>query len=264
MPRFLPLLQPLAAGLLALSLPLTLAGCAASASPQSSAGDANPDFSAAVVLSAYELPDGSCEIRYPSGEVAAVLDADDAFRGFPGRSPASSEVAEDASGVPAYFGQAPDGTLYAVTCSGPSAGSSRCNVLLSTDAGESWTVTGEEPFSLSMVTGAGFQSAQVGFLCSRYFQDSGPEIYLTRDGGESWARLDLDRPARAEAQCRQLWRRFLQSVAGDGAANPALRQTDLPRRFRGEMADFHAPCPPGRGISPDFLSEASKNADSPP
>ena len=45
-----------------------------------------------------------------------------------------------------------------------------------------------------MVTGAGFQSAQVGFLCSRYFQDSGPEIYLTRDGGESWVRLDLDRP----------------------------------------------------------------------
>ena len=192
MPCFLPLPQPLAAGLLALSLPLALAGCAASASPQSSAGDANPDFSAAVVLSAYELPDGSCEIRYPSGEVAAVLDADDAFRDFPGRSPASE--ADGASGVPAYFGQAPDGTLYAVTCSGPSAGSSRCNVLLSTDAGESWTVTGEEPFSLSMVTGAGFQSAQVGFLCSRYFQDSGPEIYLTRDGGENWARLDLDRP----------------------------------------------------------------------
>ena len=77
-------------------------------------------------------------------------------------------------------------------------------------------------------------------------------------------RLDLDRPARAEAQCRQLWRRFLQSVAGEGAANPALRQTDLPLRFRGETADFHTPCPPGRGISRDFLSEASKNADSPP
>ena len=162
----LPLPQPLAAGLLALSLPLTLAGCAAPASPQSSAGEADPDLSAAVVLSAYELPDGSCELRYPSGEAAAVLDADDAFRGFPGRS--SSEGEGDGSGVPAYFGQAPDGTLYAVT--------------------------GEEPFSLSMVTGAGFQSAQVGFLCSRYFQDSGPEIYLTRDGGESWVRLDLDRP----------------------------------------------------------------------
>ena len=188
----LPLPQPLAAGLLALSLPLTLAGCAAPASPQSSAGEGYPDLSAAVVLSAYELPDGSCALRYPSGEAAAVLDADDAFRGFPGRS--SSEGEGDGSGVPAYFGQAPDGTLYAVTCSGPSAGSSRCNILLTTDAGESWTVTGEEPFPLSMVTGAGFQSAQVGFLCSRYFQDSGPEIYLTRDGGESWVRLDLDRP----------------------------------------------------------------------
>ena len=119
----LPLPQPLAAGLLALSLPLALAGCAAPASPQSSAGEADPDLSAAVVLSAYELPDGSCELRYPSGEAAAVLDADDAFRGFSGRS--SSEGEGDGSGVPAYFGQAPDGTLYAVTCSGPSAGSSR-------------------------------------------------------------------------------------------------------------------------------------------
>ena len=36
--------------------------------------------------------------------------------------------------------------------------------------------------------------AFAAFLCSRYFQDSGPEIYLTRDGGESWVRLDLDRP----------------------------------------------------------------------
>ena len=175
MPCFLPLPQPLAAGLLALSLPLALAGCAASATPNFSEA-ANPDFSAAVVLSAYELPDGSCEIRYPSGEVAAVLDADDAFRDFPGRAPASE--ADGASGVPAYFGKAPDGTLYAVTCSGPSAGSSRCNVLLSTDAGETWTVTGEEPFSLSMVTPSRFaQATSTFFIFMDFGIGLGPYIF---------------------------------------------------------------------------------------
>ena len=187
------LFQTLSKGLFVGAVALSLTGCLSSqAAPAPT--EADPLFSSALLLRAYEGPDGTCEIRYPSGETAAILEAEDAFRGFPGRSASAGESEGAVSGIPTYFGQALDGTLYAVTCSGPSAGSSSCNVLLSQDGGTTWTLTGSRPVPLSMATGAGFQTEQVGFLCSRYFQDSGPEIYLTRDGGESWSRLELERP----------------------------------------------------------------------
>lgn len=43
-------------------------------------------------------------------------------------------------------------------------------------------------------TGAGFSSETVGFLCFRYWNDKGPEIARTTDGGKSWARMTLEVP----------------------------------------------------------------------
>ena len=50
--------------------------------------------------------------------------------------------------------------------------------------------TASNPSPVSDVYGAGFLNDQVGFICSRHFLTTGPEILWTRDGGASW---DLER-----------------------------------------------------------------------
>ena len=45
-----------------------------------------------------------------------------------------------------------------------------------------------------VVTGAAFQNENIGFLCCRYTGDHGPVIYMTEDGGSSWARLEIPCP----------------------------------------------------------------------
>ena len=81
-----------------------------------------------------------------------------------------------------------------MTWSGPSAGMSQCRVLLSGGGGESWTLTASNPSPVSDVYGAGFLNDQVGFVCSRHFLTTGPEILWTRDGGASWSPLELPIP----------------------------------------------------------------------
>lgn len=61
-------------------------------------------------------------------------------------------------------------------------------------------------------------------------------------------RLDLDRPARAEAQCRQLWRRFLQSVAAEGRPTPPSGKPTSPCAFGGKWRIFMPPALLGGGF----------------
>lgn len=176
----------LAAGLLLGAAAFALAGCGPSGAAdnkktESALFELNP-------LEGYERADGTFEIQDASGQTVAVMAADDALRDYPARSP-------NDEGLPiALWGTAPDGTQWTVTWSGPSAGSSQVRVLLSGDGGESWTLTPSDPKQVSQVYGAGFLNSQVGFVCSRYFLTSGPEIFWTRDGGASWSPLELPIP----------------------------------------------------------------------
>ena len=172
----------LAAGLLLGAAALGLAGCSLPGTgPQEGSGEWNTLFQVHP-LEGFEQADGSFQVRDASGQTVAVMAADDALRDYPARSPVE-EGAEKAF-PRTLWGTAPDGTQWAVTWSGPSAGVSQCRALLSRDGGETWTLTPSYPSLVSDVYGAGFLSEQVGFVCSRHFLTSGPEVLWTRDGGE--------------------------------------------------------------------------------
>ena len=179
----------LAAGLLLGTAVFALAGCGPTGAADSEAEDLA--LFELHPLEGYERADGTFEVRDASGQTVAVMVADDALRDYPARSP---EGEDSDTGLPALWGTAPDGTQWTVTWSGPSAGVSQCRVLLSGDGGESWTLTASDPSPVSDVYGAGFLNDQVGFVCSRHFQTTGPEIFWTRDGGESWSLLELPIP----------------------------------------------------------------------
>ena len=68
-------------------------------------------------------------------------------------------------------------------------------LLLSSDGGETWREIGT-PYDqhISVLTGAGFASQEVGFISYRYFEDAGPDIWRTTDGGETWSRLEIELP----------------------------------------------------------------------
>ena len=142
-------------------------------------------------MEGYERADGTFEVQNASGQTVAVMAADDALRDYPARSP---EGEDSGTSLPVLWGNAPDGTQWTVTWSGPSAGMSQCRVLLSGDGGESWTLTASNPSPVSDVYGAGFLNDQVGFVCSRHFLTIGPEILWTQDGGASWSPLELPIP----------------------------------------------------------------------
>lgn len=179
----------LAAGLLLGAAAFALAGCGPSGGTDSGAED--------LVLfeihpmEGYERADGTFEVQNASGQTVAVMAADDALRDYPARP---SEGEDSDTGLPVLWGNAPDGTQWTVTWSGPSAGMSQCRVLLSGDGGESWTLTASNPSTVSDVYGAGFLNDQVGFVCSRHFLTIGPEILWTQDGGASWSPLELPIP----------------------------------------------------------------------
>lgn len=177
----------LAAGLLGAAV-FALAGCSVGSGTEA---DLSGLF-AVHPMSGYEQSDGRFNIRDDSGQTVAVLEADDVLGSFPARS--TVEAGDESEFPTTLWGAAPDGTQWVVVWSGPSAGVSQCRVLLSGDGGESWTLTASNPSPVSDVYGAGFLNDQVGFVCSRHFQTTGPEIFWTQDGGESWSPLELPIP----------------------------------------------------------------------
>ena len=182
----------LAAGLAIGAAALALGGCAGGSGTAAEGNEALSALFQVHPLAGYELADGSFEIRDSAGNPVAVMEADDALRDYPARSPV--EEGEEEAFPRTLWGTAPDGTQWTVTWSGPSAGTSQCRALLSADGGETWALTPADPSLVSDVYGAGFLSSQVGFVCSRHFLTTGPEVLWTQDGGESWELLDLQTP----------------------------------------------------------------------
>lgn len=94
------------------------------------------------------------------------------------------------------FGE--DGMYLALT--GPLAlGSQPVSLFLSDDGGETWREIGD-PFHQGAhrcaVTGAAFASEEIGFVCYRYYEDAGPDIWFTHDGGRIWEELAVEEPAQ--------------------------------------------------------------------
>lgn len=84
---------------------------------------------------------------------------------------------------------------YLVLTSGISMNHQALRIFLTADGGETWREIGT-PYDqhISVITGAGFASQEVGFISYRYFEDAGPDIWRTTDGGETWSRLEIELP----------------------------------------------------------------------
>lgn len=74
-------------------------------------------------------------------------------------------------------------------------------IFLTDDSGDTWHEIGN-PYEqhISVLTGAGFASKAIGFISYRYYEDAGPDIWRTTDGGKSWARLDIELPSEYQAE----------------------------------------------------------------
>lgn len=84
---------------------------------------------------------------------------------------------------------------YLVLTSGISMNHQALRIFLTSDGGKTWREIGT-PYSqhISVLTGAGFSSENVGFISYRYYEDSGPDIWWTSDGGETWSKLAVELP----------------------------------------------------------------------
>ncbi len=87
-----------------------------------------------------------------------------------------------------------DGWL--VICSFVGMGREQHYIYMTADGGKTWKpVSGNVNDVYSgMLSGAGFASDKVGFLCFRYETDFQPAICVTRDGGLTWSRLSVSLP----------------------------------------------------------------------
>lgn len=84
---------------------------------------------------------------------------------------------------------------YLVLTSGVSMNHQALRIFLTSDGGETWQET-DTPYSqhVSVLTGAGFSSENIGFISYRYYEDAGPDIWWTSDGGETWSKLEVELP----------------------------------------------------------------------
>ncbi len=93
------------------------------------------------------------------------------------------------------FDQADGQFGYLVLTTGVTMNHQDLRIYLTDDGGDTWREIGT-PYDqhISVLTGAGFASEQVGFISYRYYEDAGPDIWWTQDGGDTWARLELELP----------------------------------------------------------------------
>jgi len=94
-----------------------------------------------------------------------------------------------------------DGWL--VQTSDPATGNTIKRIFHSTDGGASWIETQFSKIQPSetfpgayygLLTGSAFITSEIGFLCYRFYQDNGPEVYRTNDSGTTWNRIDFPIP----------------------------------------------------------------------
>lgn len=103
-----------------------------------------------------------------------------------------------------YLGFNGEKNGYLVLTSGVTMNHQDLRIYLTDDGGKTWREIGN-PYDvhISVLTGAGFASDQVGFISYRYYEDAGPDIWWTKDGGETWKKLVVELPAvYRSADCR--------------------------------------------------------------
>lgn len=94
-----------------------------------------------------------------------------------------------------YIGFSTDKDGYLVLTTSATLGSQDARIFLTGDGGKNWNEIGNlNGIHDIIVTGAGFASAQTGFISYRYYVDSGPDIWWTTDRGKTWKRLEIKVP----------------------------------------------------------------------
>ncbi len=93
-----------------------------------------------------------------------------------------------------FFG---DNGGYLVLTASVAMGDQPMMIYLTDNGGETWTEIGN-PYDAGeharVLTGAGFSTEDIGFISYRYYEDAGPDIWWTRDGGETWEKLPVRLP----------------------------------------------------------------------
>jgi len=110
--------------------------------------------------------------------------------------PAADNLQDGWVTIPFFCGSN-KGLKWAVACSGPSLGQATANIFLSTNDGESFYRIGDaDRVYPHPISGAGFCSPEVGFLCYYLYEGPEPEIFRTTDGGNTWERVVVEVPER--------------------------------------------------------------------
>ncbi len=88
---------------------------------------------------------------------------------------------------------------YLVLTAGVAMNNQPMRIYLTDDGGETWSEIGN-PYNVhaSVLTGAGFSTSEIGFISYRYYEDAGPDIWWTADGGDSWRKLTVTIPEKYE------------------------------------------------------------------
>lgn len=86
---------------------------------------------------------------------------------------------------------------YLVLTAPVAMGNQPMRIYLTHDGGETWSEIGN-PYQAGehycVLTGAGFSTDQIGFISYRYYEDAGPDIWWTSDGGDTWKELNVTLP----------------------------------------------------------------------
>lgn len=86
---------------------------------------------------------------------------------------------------------------YLVLTASVAMGNQPMRIYLTDNGGDTWEEI-ENPYNIGehhcVVTGAGFSTEEIGFISYRYYEDAGPDIWWTSDGGDTWQELMVTLP----------------------------------------------------------------------
>lgn len=91
--------------------------------------------------------------------------------------------------------------VWVLAVAPPALGTQKQNFAATDDGGETWQIAGTEKLNCRKVNGVAFCYPEVGFISYGCYDDDGPVIYKTIDGGMSWGRIEIEVPEELEG-CR--------------------------------------------------------------
>jgi hypothetical protein len=108
---------------------------------------------------------------------------------------ANLEIDSSASWIIIGFMTREQGWL--IICGDQSMGAEKHSIYTTSDGGETWISLNSDIDKVysRILSGAGFISEKVGFLCFRYETDFQPAVCMTGDGGLTWDKVMIDLPA---------------------------------------------------------------------